>query len=256
MIWEGCILCNVQDMVFAFENQEVPRPLHSCVCLCYSTWKLWYQCKLLEPKVQPLCGRTVGSRTLTKGKKKHERPSGALLGPVIPCWETVVILTAILWAVFGMLGYIYLNLCWNLSVLALIIYYHMYFHLLPFCSNHFPPRSRAGRLLTRRQVTRIDTAGCGEAVEGPGWRCSTVIPSDLDGKCRHVGCPLVGKSVKFGEMVIYTSCETLLMIWGRFWNSGLWPQSGSSYTWGILCLELPTSFNRKEEDVPMLSTTT
>lgn len=79
----------------------------------------------------------------------------------------------------------------------------MYFHLLPFCRNHFPPRSRAGRLLTRRQVTRIDTAGCGEAVEGPGWRCSTVIPSDLDGKCRHVGCPLVGKSVKFGEMVIY-----------------------------------------------------
>lgn len=96
-----------------------------------------------------------------------------------------------------------MNLCWNLSVLTLIIYYHMYFHLLPFCRNHFPPRSRAGRLLTRRQVTRIDTAGCGEAVEGPGWRCSTVIPSDLDGKCRHVGCPLVGKSVKFGEMVIY-----------------------------------------------------
>ena len=122
----------------------------------------------------------------------------------------------------------------------------MYFHLLPFCSNHFPPRSRAGRLLTRRQVTRIDTAGCGEAVEGPGWRCSTVIPSDLDGKCRHVGFPLVGKSVKFGEMVIYTSCEMLLMIWERFWNSGLWPQSGSSYTWGILCLELPTRFNRKE----------
>lgn len=121
--------------------------------------------------------------------------------------------------------YIFLNFCWNLSALTLIIYYHMYFHLLPFYSNHFPPRSRAGRLLTRRQVTRIDTAGCGEAVEGPGWRCSTVIPSDLDGKCRHVGCPLVGKSVKFGEMVIYTSCETLLMIWGRFWNSGLWPQS-------------------------------
>jgi len=40
--------------------------------------------------------------------------------------------------------------------------------------------SRAGRLLTRRQVTRIDTAGCGEAVEGPGWRCSTVIPSSAN----------------------------------------------------------------------------